>query len=63
MVVGMKMATLVRRSTKTRIESNPSEGGSWSMKSIEMMDQGCSKTGRGWSFQYFLWRGVFMRKH
>ena len=45
-VVGMNIAHFVRRSTTTRMELNPLEFGSSSMKSIEIEDQGRSDTSR-----------------
>ncbi len=46
LMVGMNRAILVRRSTTTRMQSNPSESGRPSMKSIESEFQGCSGMGR-----------------
>ena len=43
--VGMNMDCLVSRSTMTRMVSYPEDGGSFSMKSMEMEFQGNSETG------------------
>ena len=44
-VVGMKIDCFEKRSTTTRIEVNPEEAGSCSIKSIDIEFQGFSGTG------------------
>jgi hypothetical protein len=46
-VVGMNKAILVSLQTTTRMVSKDPERGSWSMKSIEILDQGRFSMGRG----------------
>ena len=45
MVVGMNMPCLERQSTTTRIELQPEDVGSVSMKSMDMEFHGCSGIG------------------
>ena len=46
-IMGKKWAILDKRSTTTRIVVNSSEGGSSTIKSIEIFFHGCSGTGSG----------------